>query len=126
MFRVFRGLHRRIYAVAGLPPAISGSMAATLAGGDDNAGFSIEKISGAKLNTKLRIKRRSIISIGCLNEAMAHPREVLRPAFVGAAAPAAPATSPSARRAGCNVGPTIGRSCAWICRVGLVHAYPVG
>jgi len=37
------------------------------------------------LNTKLRLRGHHLVSIGCLNEAMAHPREVFRAAVIGAA-----------------------------------------
>ena len=37
------------------------------------------------LNTKLRVKGHHIVSVGTLNEAMAHPREVFRIAVMGAA-----------------------------------------
>ncbi len=37
------------------------------------------------LNTRLRVKGHHIVSVGTLNEAMAHPREVFRIAVMGAA-----------------------------------------
>lgn len=37
------------------------------------------------LTTRLRVKGHQIVSIGMLNEAMAHPREVFRLAVMGAA-----------------------------------------
>ncbi|MBX7208544.1 MAG: hypothetical protein K1X78_09550 [Verrucomicrobiaceae bacterium] len=37
------------------------------------------------LNTKLRVKGHQVVSVGTLNEAMAHPREVFRVAVMGAA-----------------------------------------
>lgn len=37
------------------------------------------------LNTRLRIKGHHIVSVGALNEAMAHPREVFRVAVMAAA-----------------------------------------
>ena len=37
------------------------------------------------LNTKQRIRGHHLVSFGCLNQAMAHPREVFRAAVIGAA-----------------------------------------
>lgn len=37
------------------------------------------------LNTKYKIRGHHIVSVGALNEAMAHPREVFRAALIGAA-----------------------------------------
>ena len=36
------------------------------------------------LNTKLRVKGHHVVSVGSLNESLAHPREVFRTALIGA------------------------------------------
>lgn len=45
----------------------------------------VECLAVLLLNTKLRIRGHHLVSIGSLNEAMAHPREVFRAAVIGAA-----------------------------------------
>ena len=45
----------------------------------------VECLAVLLLNTKMRVRGHHLVSIGSLNEAMAHPREVFRAAVIGAA-----------------------------------------
>jgi DNA repair protein RadC len=45
----------------------------------------VECVAVLLLNVKLRIRGHHLVSIGCLNEAMSHPREVFRAAVIAAA-----------------------------------------
>ncbi len=45
----------------------------------------VECVAVLLLNVKLRIRGHHLVSIGCLNETMSHPREVFRAAVIGAA-----------------------------------------
>lgn len=44
-----------------------------------------EHLVAVLLNTKLRVKGHVIVSMGALNECLAHPREIFRPAIIAAA-----------------------------------------
>lgn len=45
----------------------------------------VECLAVLLLNVKMRVRGHHLVSIGSLNEAMAHPREVFRAAVIGAA-----------------------------------------
>lgn len=45
----------------------------------------VECVAVLLLNVKLRIRGHHLVSVGCLNETMSHPREVFRAAVIGAA-----------------------------------------
>ena len=53
--------------------------------GPEFAGLDRERLYVLLLNTRLRLVWMEIVSIGSLNESVAHPREILRPALIHSA-----------------------------------------